>query len=588
MTAPTTADVTLEKTVVIEGFTHPVVRLAVRSTAEDALVTRLVDRLPADRPLAVTSSETGLVGGRLEATVALAPGGTAAFYYGLGGDADRDALDGDTLPAPEVAHVGAFAGTDLDPALRWRGPDDDWLALALVDPADADIVSDPSAIEGLVVDGFHAERDTTAAPALGVVATGDHADAVYRTILRAHAHGLDVYLTADDTDSETVRLAARLGAIVVAPPDPTDEIPEHARERALAAAARAAGHPGIIHQPPSCPRIDYARTLDAFAANGWEVRAVPEASARAAGGPDVLVAIPAYRAEATIGTVVREARRYADQVLVVVDGSGDDTAERAREAGAAVVEHARNRGYGGALKTIFREAARRGAVHTVTLDADGQHDPADVPSLVAAQRDGHADVVIGNRFMAGATTDMPFVRTIGLGMVNLLTNLSMGRFLPDDWVRDTQSGYRAYTVEAVRTLADARDIGDGMWASTDILYALDRERYTFAEVPTTIRYDLEGTSTEGALEHGLGLFRNLGGILEHTHPMVLVGLPGAMCVLLGSFLGALDVQRFITTGTVSIGLTVAVSAFTVFGVLLLFTAVLIHTINTHPSLRERE
>nr|WP_245333009.1 glycosyltransferase family 2 protein [Halarchaeum solikamskense] len=426
-------------------------------------------------------------------------------------------------------------------------------------------------------------------PAIGVIATDDHADAVYRTILRAHARGFGVYVTHDGADAEVARFATQLGAILVDPATPSEDEPaERARERALAATARTAGHPGIVHQPLACPRIDYARTLDAFAANGWEVRAVPERSARPADGPDVLVAIPAYRAEATIGDVVREARRYADQVLVVVDGGGDDTAERAREAGAAVVEHARNRGYGGALKTIFREAARRGAAYTVTLDADGQHDPADAPSLVAAQRDGRADVVVGNRFMAGATTEMPFVRAIGLGTVNLLTNLSMGRFLPHEWVRDTQSGYRAYTLEAVRTLAETRDIGDGMWASTDILYALERERYTFAEVPTTIRYDLEGTSTEGVLEHGLGLLRNLAGLLERTRPMVLIGLPGAMCVLLGALLGVLDVQRFVTTGSVPIGLTVAVSASTVLGVLLLFTAVLVHTINTHPSLRERE
>lgn len=584
MTEPTATDVTVEKSVVTDGVARPLVRLVVGSTAADPIVTRIVDRLPAERRL-VTSTETGLRGGRLEATLALAPGETAALHYAL----DGDAPDEHALPVAEIVHVGASTGVSRPPSIRWSGTDGDWRALAFVDPADADIVDDPSAVDGPVVAGVRSERDETEMPAIGVVATDDHADAVYRTILRAHARGLDVYVTHDAADAEVVRFATQLGAIVVDPPMPdADEPAERARERALAAAARAAGHPGIVHQPPACPRIDYVRTLDAFAANGWEGRAVPERSARPADGPDVLVAIPAYHAEATIGDVVREARRYADVVLVVVDGGGDDTADRARAAGAAVVEHSRNRGYGGALKTIFREAARRGAAHTVTLDADGQHDPADVPSLVAAQRDGRADVVVGNRFMDGATTEMPLVRAVGLGMVNLLTNLSMGRFLPREWVRDTQSGYRAYTLEAVRSLAEARDIGDGMWASTDILYALEREQYTFAEVPTTIRYDLEGTSSEGVLEHGLGLLRNLGGLLQRTRPMVLIGLPGAMCVLLGALLGALDVQRFVTSGSVPIGLTVAVSASTVLGVLLLFSAVLVHTINTHPSLRERE
>ncbi|GGM65137.1 hypothetical protein J2752_000336 [Halarchaeum rubridurum] len=585
MTGPSPADVTVAKTVVTDGVARPVVRLAVSSTADAPLVARVVDRLPAERRLAAASGDVGPSGGRLELILALGPGETTAVHYVLDGDAPDEAA----LPVPEFAHVGASAGTVVGPALRWYGPDGDWRALALADPADAGFAYDPSALDGPVVAEVRTDRDATDAPAIGVIATDDHADAVYRTILRAHAQGLDVYFTHDGADAEVARFASQLGAFAVAPPTLDGDDPaDRERERALAAAARAAGHPGIVHQPRSCPRIDYARTLDAFAANGWEVRAVPETSARPADGPAVLVAIPAYRAEATIGDVVRESRRYADQVLVVVDGGGDDTAERAREAGAAVVQHARNRGYGGALKTIFREAARRGAAYTVTLDADGQHDPADVPSLVAAQRDGRADVAIGNRFMAGATTDMPLVRAVGLGMVNFLTNLSMGRFLPREWVRDTQSGYRAYTLETVRTLADARDIGDGMWASTDVLYALDREGYTFAEVPTTIRYDLAGTSTEGVLEHGFGLLQNLGGLLQRTRPMVLVGLPGAMCVLLGGLLGALDVQQFVSTGTVPVALTVAVSASTVLGVLLLFTAVLVHTINTHPSLRERE
>ncbi|GGL37821.1 hypothetical protein GCM10009037_21740 [Halarchaeum grantii] len=611
MTAASDDAVVVEKSVVSGGFVRPAIKIELRSSADTPVVVRFADRIPGGRYVATTEGDAPepawgrLAGGRLESTVSLGPGESLAVHYLLDADA-AGPVSADELPAPELLHVGALerdAGWRVDPAIRWRSPDGGWVPLTLVDPSTQAGVTDPDAVPGPVVGSWAAHeraagpsvfhRPTAGSPAVGVVATDAYADAVYRTVVRARAHGFETYVTyVGDPDAEVVRFAEQLGAAVVRPPDAavgeSDAERERARRRALSAAARANGHPGIVFQPRSCPRIDYGRTLDAFANDGWEVDAVPESDPQRVDHPNVLVGIPAYRAEATIGDVVREARRYADMVLVVEDGGGDRTAEVARDAGAVVVEHARNKGYGGALKTIFREAAARGADYTVTLDADGQHDPSDVPRLVAAQRTERADVVIGNRYMAGSETHLPAVRAVGLGVVNLLTNLSMGRFLPQDWIHDTQSGYRAYTLEAVHVLEGARDVGNGMWASTDILYALDREDFAFAEVPTTIRYDLEGTSTEGALEHGLGLVRNIVGVVEHTHPMVLVGLPGAMSVLLGSLLGVGALQRFLATGLVSVGFTIATAGFTVAGVLLLFTAVLIRTINTHPYFRPPE
>jgi len=93
----------------------------------------------------------------------------------------------------------------------------------------------------------------------------------------------------------------------------------------------------------------------------------------------VLAAIPAYNEEAAIADVVTETKQYADLVLVIDDGSSDDTVLLAKEAGATVIEHEENGGYGAALRTAFREANRRRADHLVILDGDGQHDPSDIP-----------------------------------------------------------------------------------------------------------------------------------------------------------------------------------------------------------------
>lgn len=298
----------------------------------------------------------------------------------------------------------------------------------------------------------------------------------------------------------------------------------------------------------------------------------------------VVVGIPAYNAERTIGSVVEKASSFADHVLVVDDGSSDETAARAREAGAAVITHKRNRGYGGALQTVFREAHTHGMDLLVTLDADEQHDPATIPKLVEAQYHSGADVIIGSRFATDSTTELPFVRSVGLSIVNLLTNWSMGRFPPRDWIRDTQSGLRAYNSDVVESLATSDEIGDGMWASTDILYHSSREGFSFVEVGTTIRYDVEHGSTEGAFSHGLGLVKNISRFAQRNHPIMVLGTPGAICVILGILLGIWSIQLALSSlfSLLSVALAISATVLVLFGFSLVFLGVLLHAFNIHP------
>ena len=125
-----------------------------------------------------------------------------------------------------------------------------------------------------------------------------------------------------------------------------------------------------------------------------------------------LIAMPAYNEEAYIAKTVLGAKKHADAVLVVDDGSKDDTVAIAEALGAMVICHATNKGYGGALQTIFSTARDLGAEELVIIDSDGQHSPGDIPRLLAELRKGN-DVVIGSRFVEGSAGEIPAYRKVG-------------------------------------------------------------------------------------------------------------------------------------------------------------------------------
>lgn len=223
----------------------------------------------------------------------------------------------------------------------------------------------------------------------------------------------------------------------------------------------------------------------------------------------VLIGIPAYNEARTIGEVVSDAREYADEVLVVDDGSSDATATAAQLAGATVFQHGHNRGYGAALKSIFEHARKYDTDHLVVLDADGQHAPSDIPKLVDAQQNGSADLIIGSRFVDGAESNTPYYRRFGLSIINLLTNLSAGTLHPSSYVHDTQCGFRVYNRRAIDSLAANGDLGDEMTASTDIIFHAHQHGYEIEEVPTNVRYDVKNANSKNPVLHGFQLVKNI-------------------------------------------------------------------------------
>ena len=153
----------------------------------------------------------------------------------------------------------------------------------------------------------------------------------------------------------------------------------------------------------------------------------------------ICILIPAYREEAAIGAVVRDVRDYCPgaDVVVVDDGSPDDTARVAAEAGAVVLSHVHNQGKGAALQTGFDHARANGCELAITMDADGQHAPSDVPAFLQAYERTHSPVLVGNRM--GDLSRMPWLRRVVNRFMSDLLSRAMGQYVPD-----SQCGFRLY------------------------------------------------------------------------------------------------------------------------------------------------
>lgn len=154
------------------------------------------------------------------------------------------------------------------------------------------------------------------------------------------------------------------------------------------------------------------------------------------------VVIPAYREQGRIGRVVVEAARHGADVVVVDDGSPDGTGAEAESAGARVLRHETNRGKGMALSTGFEHARTNGYTAVITLDADGQHDPAEIPKFIEAYRRTGIPVLVGNRMWNPG--GMPPIRRLTNRFMSWMLSREMGQYVPD-----TQCGYRLFRCDVI-------------------------------------------------------------------------------------------------------------------------------------------
>ncbi|WP_185911692.1 glycosyltransferase family 2 protein [Halonotius roseus] len=550
------------------------VRLSVRSAASNPVKLSLTDNVSSEHTLHVgdPDSGSGYTDGAITIESVVDPEKPTAFEYHLTGSTEGE------LPEPTIDSVSpAATNGDTPTRVEWIGPEGKPIPIAVTARTETVLLLTSS--------------ETSPTPAtrrlqgvgIGIVLTAANEDAACRTVLRARKRGHPVFVISRLQDEDVLEAVADLGATLISPL--SRRASQNDLHRALSQAAREHGATGIILQTRDCPRIDYDRTAAAFEQADYDIIAIPEYWEQATDSPRVVVGIPAYNAADSIGTVVDRAAAYADEVIVVDDGSGDETANRAQAAGATVVVHERNRGYGGALKTLFREAAGREAAHLVVIDADGQHDPADIPTLVETQTRNDVDVVIGSRYVGKRKTKIPFVRSVGLAVINGLTNASLGKLRPSGFIHDTQSGYRCYSLYATRSLAGDRLIGDNMGASTDILYHAHRNRLSVSEVETTISYDVENASSQGSVSHGLDLLRNIFWAVEYGRPLLILGVPGGLITLFGVMLTVLLIGQSAATGIVDPVRLVPSILFAVVGLLLCIAAVMMQVLNRHPSMK---
>jgi glycosyltransferase involved in cell wall biosynthesis len=194
--------------------------------------------------------------------------------------------------------------------------------------------------------------------------------------------------------------------------------------------------------------------------------------------------IPAYNEEIHIGDVVQRTKRELQHVLVVDDGSSDETATRARLSGADVISHQENRGKGESIKTGLRYWLERQFMWIVILDADGQHRPEEIERLLAAARENNARLLLGNRM--NDVSSMPFVRRLVNRYMSNRIGRACGQTIPD-----TQCGFRMLHREVIPEVLGGTDRFD---YETEMLIVASRKGFRIASVPISTVYSDEVSS----------------------------------------------------------------------------------------------
>jgi len=279
-----------------------------------------------------------------------------------------------------------------------------------------------------------------------------------------------------------------------------------------------------------------------------------------------LICIPAYNEETNIGKIIKNCKKFADKVVVCDDGSIDYTAELAKKEGAIVLQHEKNQGYGSAIATLFDYSRKENADVIVTIDADGQHDPNEIPLLFNAITKHNVDVAIGSRFLND--NDTPGYRKAGIKIITSATNYSTNLK-----VSDSQSGFRAYSNLAINEIVPTET---GMSVSTEILLKVSNKGLSLAEVPITVSYDGD-TSTQNPVSHGTSVFATTMKYVSIRHPLLFYGLPGIILFLSGIGVGISFIDAYLYQQQIFYGSLLGSILLILIGSILLLAAVLLYS-----------
>ena len=282
-----------------------------------------------------------------------------------------------------------------------------------------------------------------------------------------------------------------------------------------------------------------------------------------------LACIPTFNEEGVIEKVIEKTLHHVDKVIVCDDGSSDNTAQKAKDAGAHVIKHEKNLGKGAAMKTLFEYVKKNQADIIVTIDGDGQFLPEEIPQLIIPILEKKADIVIGYRFEDNE--EMPAYRKFGNKMLDKMTNLATD--LP---FRDTQSGFRAYTKNAIEQI---EFITNGFGADSEILVSASKKGLKISERKVTVLYDTGSkTSTKNPISHTTGVISSLIELIALQKPLRYLGFPGIVLMIIGVIYSGVVIAIFNETRFFSVPSTLVALGSLMVGLILLLTSLVLFVI----------
>jgi glycosyltransferase involved in cell wall biosynthesis len=282
--------------------------------------------------------------------------------------------------------------------------------------------------------------------------------------------------------------------------------------------------------------------------------------------PKVLAGIAAYNEARYVASIVLQARQYVDEVIVVDDGSTDNTAGVAQLAGATVVRHPQNKGKGAAIKTILAEAKKKKPDILVLLDADAQHDPNEIPALIKPVSEG-SDLVIGSREAQEGKT--PRYRRIGKEVIFRSSRLASGTN-----VYDSESGFRALSPKAINELELQ---ANGFAVESEMITFAADKNLKITEVPISNIYTKDG-STRHPIRHGIDVLSRIIVMISERRPLFIFGIAGGVLLVVGLVFGFRVINVANTTGDLAIGSAVLTALFIIMGILSIFTGIILNAL----------
>ncbi len=292
--------------------------------------------------------------------------------------------------------------------------------------------------------------------------------------------------------------------------------------------------------------------------------------------PRILIVIPCLNEETTIGNVILKSKKYSENVLVIDDGSKDDTSNIARKAGAHVITHPRNMGKSAAVKTGFEYALQNNYDYVVTIDGDGQHNPDEIPNILGnVMKNGH-DISIGYR--VGDQTEMPKWRKIGKRVLDYGTGLGSGGF-----ITDSQCGFRAFNKRAVEAITP-KLTGSKFSVESEQLVRAHQLGLRTVNTSVTCKYKNLDTSTKNPATHAFSVLRYVIWLVAEQHPLAMIALPGFISVLIGITLGIYTLQIYSQTHVFLILYAIIVSILLIIGTIAMFMGLIL---NVLPGMIER-